>query len=271
MSAQVTNPEQRPDTRTAAVIEAWASSVRRGVIFDFNGTLSDDEPLLLRIYTDMFLEHLQWTLTPRHYYARLAGCSDREIIDIVVEEFGDGDQALASRLLHERQQRYCRLVEQRSPIAPGTVELVQLLHDQHVPIGIVTGAPRTEVDFVLACSAITDLFTVTITDEDVANGKPDPEGYLAGAHKLAVDPAHLLAFEDSVPGVRAARAAGMRCLAVEGTRPRAVLESEADAVVARLEPSLFVGLPPVRARITEPQNTPSRPARRSAEARRPLT
>ena len=86
MSHQGTSPGPNSDARAATVIDAWASSPHRGVIFDFNGTLSDDEPLLLRIYSEMFLHHLQWTLTPRHYYARLAGRSDREIIDIIVEE-----------------------------------------------------------------------------------------------------------------------------------------------------------------------------------------
>ena len=251
MSHQGTSPGPNSDARAATVIDAWASSPHRGVIFDFNGTLSDDEPLLLRIYSEMFLHHLQWTLTPRHYYARLAGRSDREIIDIIVEELADGDEALAARLLRERRQRYCELVEQRSPILPATVRLVRLLHDQNVPLGIVTGAQRIDVEFVISRSPLADVFPVIVTEEDVAHGKPEPDGFLAGAQQLGIDPAHLLAFEDSVPGVRAARAAGMRCIAVEGTRDRATLEGEADAVTARLSPGLFAGLPAVRPLILE--------------------
>jgi len=230
-------PHQNSDP--AGVITLWAAHPDRAVIFDFNGTLSDDEPLILRIYTEMFLEHLKWTLTPSHYYATLAGRSDREIINSVVAELDPGNEALATQLLMQRRHRYCELVEKRSPIAPETAAFVHLLYDQGLPLGIVTGAQRIDVEFVISRSAVSEMFSVIIAEEDVARGKPDPEGFLAGAQKLGVEPAHILAFEDSVPGVRAAKAAGMRCIAVEGTRERSVLEREADAVARSLDPRLM--------------------------------
>ncbi|GAA1799404.1 HAD family phosphatase [Planosporangium flavigriseum] len=227
------------DSRAVSTVAAWAATPGRAVIFDFNGTLSDDEPILLRLYTEMFRERLQWTLSERQYYNRLAGLSDREIIDIVVEELAGGDEKLARELLAERRTRYCDLVEQQSPILPATVDTVRRLVDHGVPVGIVTGAQRIDVEFVLARSPLAHVFTVIVTEEDVTRGKPDPEGFELGARRMGVDPAAVLAFEDSTHGVRAARGAGMRCIAVEGTRTRAELEGDADGVVSALTPELF--------------------------------
>jgi beta-phosphoglucomutase len=212
---------------------------QRAVIFDFNGTLSDDEPLLLRVYTDMFREHLQWPLTSEHYFHVLAGLSDREIIQTVVAERIGGDSSLVERLLGERRTRYCDLVEEGSPILPATVEMVLGLHGSGVPLAIVTGAQRVDVEFVLARSPLSGLLPVIVTEEDVKIGKPDPEGFLIALKELGLDASGVLVFEDSLHGVAAAHAAGMRCIGVEGTKTRAELAGHADGVVARLEPGIF--------------------------------
>ena len=228
-----------PDPAVRSVFDAWSVRRQRAVIFDFNGTLSDDEPLLLKIYEELFREHLQWSLTPADYYARLAGRSDREIVALVLAEHPDTDPELMPLLLRQRQKRYRELVQQRSPIAAETAQLVHLLADRGVPMAVVTGAQRADVNYVLAHSAVAGHFTVVVTEEDVRSGKPDPEGFLVGATALGVTPADVLAFEDSLPGVAAARAAGMRCIAVEGTHDRATLLAAADAVVPALTASLF--------------------------------
>jgi len=209
------------------------------VIFDFNGTLSNDEPLLLRLYTEMFAEHLGWQLTPEDYFRRFAGRSDREIIDAAAAEHGTGRGVSTNRLLEERRDRYARLVGERSPVEAATVALVRLLGAHGVPMGVVTGAQRVDVECVLGGSGLGRAFAAVVTEEDVVRGKPDPEGFRLGAARLGVEATSVLAFEDSLFGVRAARAAGMVCIAVEGTVSRTELDGEADGVVARLEPALF--------------------------------
>jgi beta-phosphoglucomutase len=231
------------------LLRGWAASPGRGVIFDFNGTLSDDEPILLRIFTELFAEYLHWTLTPDDYYSRLAGHSDREIIEMVVGNVGPGDGApkddpLVDLLLTQRRRRYRELVEASSPITPAATALVRRLSRAGVPLAIVTGAQRPDVEFVLERSSIGDLVRLMVTEEDVTRGKPDPEGFLAGAAGLGLDPWDLLAFEDSVAGIRAAKAAGMVCLAVVGTRDGTALATEADCVVTGLSPDLMDGVLP---------------------------
>jgi beta-phosphoglucomutase len=227
----------------SGVLREWAVRADRAVIFDFNGTLSDDEPLLLRIFTELFDEHLGWRLTAEEYAARLAGYSDREIVERVVAEQGRGEAELVERLLAQRRDRYHELARQKSPIRPGTVALVARLDAAGVPMAVVTGAQRPDVELVLAHSAVGDTLTLVVAEEDVARGKPHPEGFLAGASLLGVDPAAVLVFEDSVAGARGAHAAGMRVLGVEGGgSPVEDLAGEADAVVPALDPRLLDGL-----------------------------
>ena len=229
-----------PDPALLAVIRAWSGRSDRAVIFDFNGTLSDDEPVLLRLYQEMFREHLGWELTERDYLARLAGLSDREIVEIVVSEQGR-DVELVEGLLVERRDRYCLLVEQASPILDDTVALVQRLVDEEIPLAIVTGAQRIDVEYVLERSPAGSAFPVIVTEEDVTRGKPDPEGFLLAATALGVPSTSILAFEDSTHGAEAARAAGMSCVTVVGTRSRDELAPVSDAVVDTLGPWLLDG------------------------------
>jgi beta-phosphoglucomutase-like phosphatase (HAD superfamily) len=82
------------------------------------------------------------------------------------------------------------------------------------------------------------LVSVLITEEDVSSGKPHPEGFLAAARLLNRRPSDVLVFEDSVPGVRAAVAAGMHCIAVSAEQPGADLRAAAPAIVAGLSAEL---------------------------------
>ena len=229
------------DEAARRLIDRWERLSGRALIFDFNGTLSNDEPLILQLYTEMFLEQLGWTLTPEDYYGRLAGRSDREIIDIVLNDAGR-DAGLGPQLLAERRTRYESAVDRHSPIFGSTVCAVAGLAASGVPLGIVTGAQRGDVEFVLSLSPLAGLFQVVVTEEDVVNGKPDPEGFQLAAREIGCDPAATLVFEDSLPGLRAAKAAGMLCIGVEGTLTASQLEAEADATVRSIVPELFGSL-----------------------------
>jgi beta-phosphoglucomutase len=221
------------------VVARWAARPGRAVIFDFNGTLSSDEPLLLRLYTGLFRERLGWELSAEDYYGRFAGRSDREIIEMAVAGHAEATPALVGAMLAEHGERYRGLVTEHSPVEPATRALVGFLEAHRVPTAIVTGARRRDVEFVLALSGLSGAFAVIVADEDVGRGKPHPDGFVLGAASLGVEPADVLVFEDSVHGLRAARAAGMSCIGVVGTRSRHELVAEADAVVDELDPALF--------------------------------
>jgi beta-phosphoglucomutase len=219
------------------VIHAWMLSDQPAVIFDFNGTLSDDEPILFDIFSELFRIHLDWTMTAEDYRDELLGRSDREIIERAVARHGSGTEQEVNELLRLRQGVYKQRVAGRNPITDATVRLVKLLADNEIPLGIVTGAQRDDVLAVLAGSPAGRFFGVLIAEEDVSDGKPHPEGFLTAARLLRRRPGDVLVFEDSVPGVQAAKAAGMHCVAV-AAEPSQELQATAHAIVAELSTEL---------------------------------
>lgn len=206
------------------------------MVFDFNGTLSNDEPILFDIFQAMFVEHLDWQMTPEEYRDGLLGHSDREIIEIALARHGGGSYEVDD-LLRLRREEYHRRVAERNPITDATVELVELLAGQGIPMAIVTGAQRADVIAVLAGSRVGQHIPILVAEEDVHRGKPDPEGFLSAARQLGRRPGDILVFEDSVPGVRGALAAGMHCVAV-APDPTPELLAVAPAIVDMLSPAV---------------------------------
>lgn len=223
------------------VIEAWLHSDQPAVVFDFNGTLSDDEHILFDIFSELFRAHLGWAMTAEDYRDELLGRSDREIIERAVARHDSGTEGEVAELLRLRQGAYKQKVADHNPIGASATQLVKLLADNRIPVGIVTGAQREDVLAVLNGSPTGELVSFLIAEEDVSNGKPHPEGFLEAARILNRRPSDVLVFEDSVPGVQAAMAAGMHCIAVCAAEPRQELSAAAPAIVAELSTKLVAG------------------------------
>lgn len=208
-----------------------------GVLFDFNGTLSDDEGVLRDLFIDLAAAECGVSLTARQYQEDLAGRSDREIMtDILAMVPGaSGD---VERFLPMIDAEYAARVARESLIRPATREVVRALHAADVKLGVVTGAGRAQVIPVLERAELLELFGVVVTDEDVSEGKPHPEGFLRAAAALELEnPARVAAFEDSLPGLGAVAAAGMIAICVEGTHPREVLQRHARILVPTISPA----------------------------------
>jgi HAD superfamily hydrolase (TIGR01509 family) len=223
------------------VIETWLSGPQPAVVFDFNGTLSDDEHILFDIFSELFRAHLGWAMTAEDYRAELLGRSDREIVERAVARYGGGSDEKVTELLRLREGVYKQRVADHNPIGASAAQLVKLLADNEIPVGIVTGAQRDDVLAVLDGSPTGELVSFLIAEEDVSNGKPHPEGFLEAARLLNRRPSDVLVFEDSVPGVQAAVAAGMHCIAVCGGEASRELNATAPASVAELSADLVAG------------------------------
>lgn len=205
----------------------------RAVLFDFNGTLSDDEPVLYSIYAELFAEHGRCLSLP-DYLDQLAGRSDEEI---VATWLGTGHPAV-DEVIEERIARYReRVVDGRSVHEP--VRAAVRYAADRLPVGIVSGAARAEIEPVVRAAGLADAISFVVSSDDVEAGKPDPESYLRALDLLDRDLAarDVLVFEDTEAGVASARAAGMQVIAVIGTLGADRL-AQADALVEAIEPEL---------------------------------
>jgi beta-phosphoglucomutase len=191
------------------------------VIFDLNGTLSDDEPLIERIYLEALAE-AGAPIDARTYAAELAGLAEPEMIERGLRLGGlEPTNALREAVLRMRLDRYRDAVAGESTISATTAALV---HDlaQALPLALASGALREEVDAVLAKAGLGDVFAAIVTIDDVTRGKPDPASFelalerIVEATGVPLAPEDVVVGEDSDPGGAAARAAGMPCLRVAG-------------------------------------------------------
>ena len=121
-------------------------------------------------------------------------------------------------LVQERIDAYTALAASGSTVTAPVREAVRYAAAR-VPVAIVSGAFRAEIEPVVAAAGIAGELSMIVTADDVEHGKPHPEGYLLAVERLGVDPARTVAFEDTEAGVSSAKDAGLRCLAVRGTLP----------------------------------------------------
>jgi beta-phosphoglucomutase len=204
----------------------------RAILLDFNGTVSDDEPLLYELLSDLFAERGK-PLSEQEYYQRLVGLTDR---DVVRTWLGDDDPDLVA----EYVRRYVDRAGDGSTIAPAVREAIRGAAGV-ARLAIVSGAPREAIESALAGAGLGGEIGTIVSADDVVEGKPDPEGYLLALLQLEVAADHAAAVEDSPRGIQAAKAAGLYTVAVRGTADPALLVG-ADEVADRLDAALVARL-----------------------------
>jgi len=206
----------------------------RALLLDFNGTISDDEALLCSILQELFAEQGK-PLSPEEYYERLAGLSDPEIVE---QWLGPGHDDVVARKIELYRER----AGDGATVSPEAREAV-LKAAEHVAVVVVSGSARVEVETVLEAAGLSDAVSSLVAAEDVERGKPAPEGYLRALELLGIPAEDAVVVEDSDVGVAAAKAAGLRCIAVTGTMGPERLGA-ADEIVPRLDPGLVRRLIP---------------------------
>jgi len=217
--------------------------VIRAVLFDFNGVLVDDEPVHLDVFQRVLAEE-GIALSREDYLARYLGLDDRTCFAAVLGATSEPVTVPRLMRLVARKASYYQERIRRGgyPFFPGAVELVHALAGGGRMLGVVSGALREEVEGALRQGGLLDRFKVLVTAEDVAEGKPDPEGYLKALESLnsqpplperLLHPHEVLAVEDSPAGLAAAAEVGFPTLGVAHTFPAGRL-SGADAVAPSL-------------------------------------
>ncbi|MBX6768012.1 MAG: HAD family phosphatase [Actinomadura rubrobrunea] len=186
----------------------------RAVVFDLDGVLVDSEPVWEEVRRGYVADRGgRWRPDTQE---RLMGMSTAEWSRYLAAEVIGGlePRKVAEDVIAQMIRRY----EADLPLMPGAVDAVRRVADDGRLLGLSSSSPRTLIDFVLAEMGVADLFRATLSTEEVARGKPAPDGYLAVAQRLGVPAAECAAIEDSGNGLRSAHAAGMRVIAVPHPR-----------------------------------------------------
>jgi HAD superfamily hydrolase (TIGR01509 family) len=237
----LSSPVKRP--RLAGYSPGYDPGVLRAVVFDFNGVLVDDEPIHFRVM-QRALEPEGITVHAAAYYSRLLGLDDRSSFAAVLSEAGERPEPSRIMRLVARKAAYYReaIHQEGYPFSPGAVALVRSASSAGLTLALVSGALRDEVEGALCQEGLRGFFKAVITSEDVAEGKPDPEGYQRALTELNAlpplperlfHPHEVLAIEDSPAGLRAAKGAGFTTLGVAQAYSARML-GEADFTVANL-------------------------------------
>lgn len=187
-----------------------------------DGVLIDSEPLHCRAFQDILaLYGVQ--VTEEEYYATYLVYSDREVLERLLPDVRGLDGAVAAK-----ERRYWELLEAGVPAFQDG--LVLLAKTEGWRVGLATGSIRREAELALRSLGIRERFRAIVAREDCGKGKPDPEPYLRAADGLGLPPRRCVVVEDAPGGVRAAKSAGMACVAVTHSCARERLV-EADLVV----------------------------------------
>jgi HAD superfamily hydrolase (TIGR01509 family) len=201
------------------------------LIFDFDGLLVDTETPAFESWQAIYAEHGHelsldlWkdALGTNHGFDALnhLGTLLGRMLD-------------RERMLIERQARK-RVLSTQQPLLPGARELLDQARAMGLPCAVASSSDRPWVTGWLSLHNIADYFSCIRTSEDVVLTKPSPELFLSAAACLGAPPSACLVFEDSPNGILAARAAGMRCVAVPGAITRQLTLPDADLVLTSLD------------------------------------
>ncbi len=180
------------------------------VVFDLDGVLVDSESLQLAAW-DRYLARFGKRL-PSELAARLFGRRLQDTARILVTEL---DLPVSpEQAARERDELFLASLPGAVKPREGALELVSSLQSFGLPLGLATGGHRRYVDLVLQELGLSRAFAAIVTGEDVVRGKPAPDCYALAVRRLGVVANRAVAIEDAPLGVAAARAAGLRCLAV---------------------------------------------------------
>jgi HAD superfamily hydrolase (TIGR01509 family) len=205
--------------------------VTRALVFDLDGVLLDSEQVWNEAKEELVREQGgRWREdAPRS----MMGMSSPEWAAYLRDELGVplDPKAISDQVVSRLEQIY----RDRLPLIDGAAEAVDRLAAS-LPLGLASSSNREIIDLFLELTGLGPRFAVTLSSEEVARGKPAPDVYLEVLRRLRADPAGSIAVEDSENGIRAAKAAGMRVVAVPNPHypPDPSVLAHADDVVASL-------------------------------------
>lgn len=202
----------------------------KAVIFDHDGVIADMEPLHTEA-DNMVLARYGFSISAEANES-LVGVSAIKSWEIMREMFKI--PKAAEWLASEKTNEVLRLIRRGIKPNEGLLGLLEALKGKNYKLAIASGQYRSVIDAVLSTLKIGSYFSTIVSYEDMTKGKPDPEVFLVAAQRLGVAPEECGVIEDSSPGVKAAKAAGMACIALRTSSTTSHDVSMADKIVSSL-------------------------------------
>jgi len=200
-----------------------------GILFDFNGVIVDDESQHCDALIATLSEYA-YVLDRDTYYREYLGFDDRECFRFTFQRMGRAhDEASLREAIARKHAEYERAIRASMRLVPGVADFIENAALDGFQLAIVSGALRSEIELVLQLAGLRPHFAEIVAAEDVGACKPDPQGYNRAREKLELATRRCVVVEDSIPGLNAARAAGLRCAILATSHPEDAF-SNADLV-----------------------------------------
>ena len=203
------------------------------VIWDLDGVIADTGPFHLSAWQQLAEEMGEMGL---HFTAedfrQVFGLTNSDCIRMVLAPGISADEVEA--LAQRKEEIFRAQVKGNIKPLPGVLPLLRSLKQNGFRLALASSTTPENIQMLLSFLGIEQLFECLVSVHDVSRGKPDPEGFLLAAKRLGVEPRSCVIIEDAIDGVTAAKAAGMKCVAVANTHPRERLAA-ADLAVDSLE------------------------------------
>ncbi len=200
------------------------------VIWDMDGVIADTASYHLKAWQEAFQKRGA-NFTEEDFRHSFGQRNDTIIRNALGKEVSQDEIDV---IANEKEGSFRRRIRQNLKPLPGVINLLKSLTERGFKMALASSAPIANIQLLTQGLGINNYFQCAICDKDVTEGKPNPQVFLQAAQKLGVKPKKCIVIEDAIAGVSAAKKAGMCCLAITNTHPRASL-TEADLIIDTLE------------------------------------
>ena len=203
------------------------------LLFDMDGVLVDNHSYHVQAWNEFcsrYHKHLNKEEFDRHV-------NGRTVQEVVTYLFGpEIPQEKILQYSNEKEEVYRSLYRPHIKPVAGLLNFLQKCREEDIPTAVATSAPTINMDFTLDTLELKQYFSVLKDSSGIERGKPEPEIYLKTAEALKAPQENCVVFEDSLSGIQAGKAAGMKVVALMTTHTEAeLLESEADLLIRNFE------------------------------------
>ena len=214
-------------TRQQMVQTILSKFKTQAVIFDLDGTLIDNNSYHRQTW-EKYLEKIGKKISEEEFNANMNGRTNEDAIKYIFGKDISNEDSLKHTL--EKESLYREIYKPFIKPVPGLIDFLQILKSKNIPMAIATSGIQPNIDFMFENIPIKQYFDLVVNSSHIKKGKPDPEIYLKVASLLHVSPKNCLVFEDAAVGIKSAKAAGMKVIAVATTQPKEEL-AEADEIM----------------------------------------